>query len=372
MSAFAAFLRKNPVFTVAAVLALFSSFWVPPSAMYLHYINWQVLAVLFCLMLVVGGWRESGIFAYALTKLLPRLSSTRSLAALLVLACFFTSMWITNDVSLLTFVPFSLVALRGRLSQRQISVVIVLQTLAANLGSMCLPVGNPQNLYLYFRSGMDMLAFVRLLLPYSLLSFLLLLSSLRLIPKRSLHPEERKKGKPGLTVKPAALWLLAALFALSLLTVLHLLDYRLSLGLTVLAIGLWRPRYFRYVDGTLLLTFVAFFILVGNLGQLPFFRQLLQGYLAGHEFWLALLTSQVISNVPAAMLLSGFTTDYEALLLGTDIGGLGTLIASMASLISYGIYTRAYPRRQGYFLVVFTLLNLVFLGILLLAYAVIR
>ena len=146
----------------------------------------------------------------------------------------------------------------------------------------------------------------------------------------------------------------------------HVLDYRLTLAIVIVVTSLTRPRYFRYADYRLLGTFVAFFILVGNMSQLPGFRDLLTGYLEGHEFLIALLASQVISNVPAAVLLSGFTDEAAALLLGTDIGGLGTLIASMASLISYGMYVRACPRQQGRYLKLFSLLNLAYLLVLVL------
>lgn len=357
------FLKNNLVLSLAGLLAIFSAVVVPPSWDYLAYINWQVLATLFCLMLVIGGLRESGVFSWLMARQLSHLSSSRQLAGLLILACFFLSMWITNDVALLTFVPFSLLALRGILSRRQIAVVVVLQTIAANLGSMCTPVGNPQNLYLYFQAQLSISRFIWLLLPFSSLSLLLLLISIGYLPKRRLHAAVAG-GPQKITCKLRGLTFLGLLFLLSLLAVVHVLDYRLVFGLTVLAVALWRPRYFRYVDYGLLMTFVAFFVLVGNLAHLEIFHQFLLQYVSGHEFIVALLASQLISNVPAAILLSGFTPDYEALLLGTDIGGLGTLIASMASLISYGIYVHTYPHLQLYYLKTFTLLNLVYLLIL--------
>ena len=156
------------------------------------------------------------------------------------------------------------------------------------------------------------------------------------------------------------------MFSLSLLTVAHVLDYRLTLAIVAAVTALTRPRYFRYADYRLLGTFVAFFVLIGNMSQLTAFREILTEYLAGHEFLIALLASQIISNVPAAVLLSGFTDQGAALLLGTDIGGLGTLVASMASLISYGMFVRACPRQQGWYLKLFTLLNLAYLLVLVL------
>ena len=343
---------------------------VPPTTAYAGYINMPVLSVLFCLMVVIGGLRESGVFAAVLARLLLRLGTMRQLAAVLIFSCFFVSMWVTNDVSLLTFVPFSLMALPRISSERQIALVIVLQTLAANLGSMCTPVGNPQNLYLYFYYGMDLGTFLSLLLPYTLVSLALLALSVFLLPgtpiPMSARLAARRTRNLPVLAPPRQLWLLGGMFSLSLLTVAHVLDYRLTLAIVAAVTALTRPRYFRYADYRLLGTFVAFFVLIGNMSQLTAFREILTGYLAGHEFLIALLASQIISNVPAAVLLSGFTDQGAALLLGTDIGGLGTLVASMASLISYGMFVRACPRQQGWYLKLFTLLNMAYLLVLVL------
>ena len=258
-----------------------------------------VLAILFCLMVVIGGVRESGVFSAVLARLLLRLGTMRQLAAVLVFACFFVSMWVTNDVALLTFVPFFLMALPKVASEEQMALVIVLQTLAANLGSMCTPVGNPQNLYLYFYYAMDLPSFLTLLLPYTLVSFLLLTLSLFRLPGTpipiSVRLAARRTRNLPVLAPSRQLWILGDVFPF-LLAVAHVLDYRLALAFVVVVTALTRPRYFRYADYRLLGTFVAFFILVGNMSQLPGFRDLLTGYLEGHEFLIALLASQVISN----------------------------------------------------------------------------
>lgn len=182
MKSIGSIIKENLVLFLAVAAALASMTAVPPSAAYAGYINMPVLAILFCLMVVIGGVRESGVFSAVLARLLLRLGTMRQLAAVLVFACFFVSMWVTNDVALLTFVPFSLMALPKVASEEQMALVIVLQTLAANLGSMCTPVGNPQNLYLYFYYAMDLPSFLTLLLPYTLVSFLLLTLSLFRLP----------------------------------------------------------------------------------------------------------------------------------------------------------------------------------------------
>lgn len=195
------FLRSNPVLFLASAGALLSFWVVPPSGALLEALNVPVLAILFCLMAVIGGLRETGFFDRLLDHLLGRLQDTRQLGAVLVLACFFGSMWVTNDVALLTFVPFALLSLEGQGTEKQAARVIVLQTLAANLGSMVTPVGNPQNLYLYFRYQMDLGEFLTLLLPYTLASLVLLaLGVVFWIPRRPLEkgggekPDRRGTG----------------------------------------------------------------------------------------------------------------------------------------------------------------------------------
>ena len=277
------FLRSNPVLFLASAGALLSFWVVPPSGALLEALNVPVLAILFCLMAVIGGLRETGFFDRLLDHLLGRLQDTRQLGAVLVFACFFGSMWVTNDVALLTFVPFALLSLEGQGTEKQAARVIVLQTLAANLGSMVTPVGNPQNLYLYFRYQMDLGEFLTLLLPYTLASLVLLaLGVVFWIPRRPLEKGGRgEAGQKGNRRPVREERVLGGLFLLCLLTVARIMDWRLTLGVVTLTILLYRPRWFRWVDLPLLATFVAFFVLIGNLGQVPAFRQLLIGFLEG-------------------------------------------------------------------------------------------
>ena len=163
--------KNNLVILLAVMGALVSMVIVPPSMRYVEYLNGPVLGILFCLMVVIGGFRESGIFSVLLSRLLLRLGTFRQLVMVLVFSCFFVSMWVTNDVSLLTFVPFALLSLRRVASEKEMAVVISLQTIAANLGSMCTPVGNPQNLYLYFHYALNLGEFMALLLPYTCLLY---------------------------------------------------------------------------------------------------------------------------------------------------------------------------------------------------------
>lgn len=366
MTKLISFFKANTVFCLAAFLAFVTAFFVLPSMDYISYIDFRVLGLLFSLMTVVAGLQKAGIFAMVTVRLFRLLHTVRQMAGVMIFACFFASMWITNDVSLITFVPFALVAFHESGEEKELIKVVVLQTIAANLGSMCTPVGNPQNLYLYLVSGMDALSFVSLLLPYTVISFLLLCLSLFLFPARPVKPLDG-----GLVHWPIhQLVLYGVLFLFCMMTVGNILDWRLTTGLVLGAVLFFDRPVLKRVDYILLLTFAAFFIFIGNLKHIDFIYNFLTAHTEGHEFLVSLLASQVISNVPAAILLSGFTENYAGLMLGTDIGGLGTLIASMASLISYKIYT-ARLGQAGKFLFTFTWMNGVFLVILVGCYEVI-
>lgn len=366
MTKLISFFKANTVFCLAAFLAFVTAFFVPPSMDYISYIDFRVLGLLFSLMTVVAGLQKAGIFAMITVRLFRFLKTVRQMAGVMIFACFFASMWITNDVSLITFVPFALVAFHEAGEENELIKLVVLQTIAANLGSMCTPVGNPQNLYLYLVSGMGAFSFVSLLLPYTVISFILLCLSLFWFPGR---PVKALNG--GLVHWPVhQLFLYGFLFLSCMLTVGNIVDWRLTGGLVTGAVLFFDRPVLKRVDYILLLTFAAFFIFIGNLKHIDFIYTFLTAHTEGHEFLVSLLASQVISNVPAAILLSGFTENFEGLMLGTDIGGLGTLIASMASLISYKIYTVRLGQ-AGQFLFTFTWVNVVFLIILVGCYAVI-
>ena len=363
------FIQQETVLTAAAVLAVVSAFFVLPDAQYLGYIDLRTLAILFSLMTVMAGLRRQGFFDGLGRALLSRTHSTFQLTLVLVGLCFFGSMFITNDVSLLTFVPFTFVVL-SRLGvdvRRSLLVpVVCMQTIAANLGSMLTPIGNPQNLYLYGKSGMSMAEFLLLMLPYTVVSLLLLVgwavavcrkqasSCIGVLPEQQNTSADRK-----------IILLDAVLFAVCLLAVVRVLPYGVAFAAVLVCVLFADPHTLRAVDYSLLLTFVAFFIFIGNLGRIPAFSGWLQEFLTGREVLVAVLASQVTSNVPAALLLSGFTAETQALIIGTNLGGLGTLIASMASLISYRQIARELPQGKKQYFGLFTLSNLIFLALLL-------
>lgn len=363
------FVKQEIVLCVDAVLAVLSMFFVPPDAAYIGYIDLRTLAILFSLMTVMAGLRRQGVFDRLGRTLLAQTGSTLQLVLVLVGLCFFGSMVITNDVSLLTFVPFTFVVLSGLApdARRALTVpVVCMQTIAANLGSMLTPIGNPQNLYLYGKSGMSIAAFISLMLPYTVVSLLLLvLWAGALCRGQASACSCAHLQQPDAAADRKIVLLDAALFVVCLLAVIRVLPYGVAFAAVLLCTLFADRSTLRCVDYSLLLTFVAFFIFIGNLGRVQAFSDWLQAILTGREVPVAVLASQVTSNVPAALLLSGFTDKTSALIIGTNLGGLGTLIASMASLISYRQIARELPEEKGRYFKLFTLSNLVFLAILL-------
>lgn len=274
-------------------------------------------------------------------------------------------MLITNDVALITFVPFAIQVLEISDRRESIVRVVVLQTIAANLGSMFTPIGNPQNLYLYSRSGMGVGEFLVLMLPYTILAAVLLFMTIVIGKKQPLHTLQiaseisfKKYGKQVIY---------GGVFMLCLLCVAQILPVWFVTIVTAFVVFFADRDTLREIDYSLLLTFAGFFIFIGNMGRIPAFSDLLKGIISGNETLTAVASSQVISNVPAALLLSGFTEKWEALIVGTNIGGLGTLIASMASLISYRLIVASGPSRKGKYILYFTVGNILFLMVFILA-----
>ncbi len=363
------FFKQETVLCAALALAALSMLLVRPDTEYLSYIDFRTLAILFCLMGAMAGLQKTGVFQWIAQALLARVRKTRQLVWILVLLCFFSSMAVTNDVALITFVPFTFTVLDliGPEARKRLTVpIVVLQTVAANLGSMLTPIGNPQNLYLYGRAGLSLGAFLLLMLPYTCVSFLLMIlwstvqSRAYNVPVEVSFREEIRLDR-----KKAQLAGYLVLFALDLLTVARVIPYGLALLLTIAGLLVLDRSIFARVDYSLLLTFVGFFVFIGNMGRLPVFYEFLQKIVSGHELLAGAAASQVISNVPAALLLSGFTEDFPPLIVGVNLGGLGTLIASMASLISYKFVAREEPGMKGPYFRQFTYTNIAFLAVLL-------
>lgn len=407
--------RKDPVLVVAIVLAIISCAAVPPDAAYAEYVDLRTIGMLFSLMTIMAGLSRLGVFRIACRHLLSAVRGPRRLALALTLLAFFSSMLITNDVALVTFVPFALLALRTLDSPRHACFTVVMMTIAANLGSMLTPIGNPQNLYLYSTSHMALTDFLLLMLPYAAAALVLLVGAIAFFGRIPEHAKEKAArsvdaGNPASSSEdgsadspatcgeadnaasatdanetpqlasdaddpaPSPLRVLpwAALFVLALLSVAHILPYQAIVAVTIVVALAADRRALLHVDYALLFTFIAFFVFVGNVGRIEVVSAALAQLIDGHELAVSVIASQVLSNVPAAILLSGFTSNFAALIVGANLGGLGTLIASMASLISYKQVALVLPREKGRYFMLFTVWNIAFLAVLAVLAAVLE
>ena len=363
------FLKKEIVLTISGILAICSCFLVRPDAKYAAYIDWHTILILFCLMAVMAGFKDIGLFKYIGETLLKKIQSERGVVCVLVFLCFISSMFITNDVALITFVPLALLILNMAKMNASLCYIMTLMTIAANLGSMLTPIGNPQNLYLYSVSGMALGSFVSLMLPYTIVAAFLLLVGIFIRFRKNSVPVEMEKSTDTMNGKRIVYY--GILFVLCLMAVAKICPIGLLFGIVLTAVVIDNRKLLLQIDYSLLLTFIFFFIFIGNMGRFQAFRTFLMAILAGRVTLVSVLSSQVISNVPAALLLSGFTNDWKDLIIGTNLGGLGTLIASMASLISYKQLAQNHPDKKGKYMVVFTIANIIFLILLYGMYLVI-
>ena len=330
-SSFIEFLKKECVIVIAVTLAILSSFISIPK---LSYIDFKVLILLFNLMVVVAAFKELKVLDSIAIGLLKKCNTYTSISLALVFITFISSMIVTNDVALITFVPLSIVI--ARKANINVLKIVVFQTLAANLGSSFTPMGNPQNLFIYSFYNLSPIDFFKITLPIVILAvlFLVLLVFKDKKMNLSLDLEDVKIDNKR------DVYLFGGLFLIILLSVFHVIDYKVTFLITVIMVLILNKKLFSQVDYSLLITFIGFFIFVGNISTMDVVKNFMEGILNSPKstFLASVLSSQVISNVPATMLLSGFTDHFKELLLGVNIGGMGTLIASLASVISYKIY----------------------------------
>ena len=327
--------KKDPVLFISGILAIVSCFIVHPDLEYIGYIDFRVLAILFCMMLVVSELVILGVFDTLTNKLLSKVHSSRLVSLILVWLAFFLGMILTNDVTLVTLVPFAIALMKTFEDRKTLTFTLILMTVATNLGSMQTPIGNPQNIFLFTHYNMEIGHFTLLMLPFSLCSLALVTAAVFVLCKdmKITHEQPAKK-------------------------VMLIMD----------------REAFKGVDYTLLITFVFFFVFVGNMGRIDVVNTWVSSIVGRSPVLVAVAASQVISNVPAALLLSAFTENSEALVIGTNLGGLGTLIASMASLITYKFHA-ALPRskeKSVSYIGAFTVVNILFLAVLLGLYFIIR
>lgn len=369
-------IKSNAILYISGLLAVISCFFVHPDKAYFGYINFRVLAILFCLMLIVAALGHIGTFDILTNKLLTRVRSYRGISLLLSLLAFFLSMFLTNDVSLVTLVPFAIMVLAPFGENRKLMFTLIIMTVAANLGSMLTPIGNPQNLYLYDHYKVPIADFLMLMLPYSALALASVVILTFVLVRGSAELPHSGRGEQT-RLSAVRLIIYFVLFVLNILTVVGFVHYLISLAVTVTVMLIMDRKAFRKADYNLLLTFIFFFVLIGNIGRIDVITNALSGLVTKYPVPAAVLSSQIISNVPAAMLLSAFTDDGKSLIIGTNLGGLGTLIASMASLITYRFHAaftkeqadRAEGKKENY-LLHFTVINVIVLVILFALYLI--
>ncbi|MBE6860226.1 MAG: citrate transporter [Ruminococcus sp.] len=362
MKKFLSFAKSEIILVISFFLAIVSMFFVHPSLKYLDYINFSVLIILFCLMITVAGMRNIGFFKMLSDLMLKKAGNSRKLGFIMMNICFFSSMLITNDVALITFVPLTILILEKSDNFKDLILIAVIETVAANLGSAMTPVGNPHNLYIYSYYNLSIGVFFKTMFPFVAISYVLLSLLCFALSKNQLAP---KHGSANRKLSKAHLLIYFILFIISLLTVLKIIPDYICLAITLITVLIVKRKLLLKVDYSLLFTFVFFFIFVGNAGRIDAIRDFISNIVIGREILVAAALSQVLSNVPTTVMLSGFTDNAIDLLKGVTLGGLGTPIASMASLITYKFYVKSKNANVGAYMKYFLFINFAFMAILM-------
>ena len=357
---FGGFVRKNMVMVIALLAAAVTCFFVPPDKAYLDYFDVKTLTCLFCVLAVVCALKNIHFF-YMLAKQLVRMFRNARMCILaLVYITFIGSMLIANDMALLTFLPLGTFVLATTGKGKYTAFTFIMQNIAANLGGMLTPFGNPQNLYLYTKFNIPNLEFMQIMAaPFVLAIALITLCCIIFVKPEPLALKEEKLSLP---VGRSVVYLL--LFALAIAIVFRGIPYYIGLIVIPAALLFMDRKALKMVDYPLLFTFVFFFIFSGNMARIDVIRRVFSFLLEKSTLLFSVASCQVISNVPSAILLSQFTTNYKELLLGVNIGGVGTLIASLASLITFREYTKQQKGKTGYYILLFSAFNFAFLIIL--------
>ena len=358
--ALAAFAKKNIVMLVALLAATVTCFIIPPDEAYWDYFDVKTLTCLFCVLAVVCALKNINFF-YMLAKKIVRVFRNARLSVLaLVYITFIGSMLIANDMALLTFLPLGMFVLTTTGKQKYMAFTFIMQNIAANLGGMLTPFGNPQNLYLYTKFQIPTLEFMEIMAP----PFVMAVALITLCCLIFVKPEPLELTDEPMQMPVIRTVIYMALFALSIVIVFRAIPYWVGLIVIPLALIFMDRKALKMVDYPLLLTFVFFFIFSGNLARVDAVRNLFSMLLEKSTLLFSVASCQVISNVPSAILLSQFTDNYRELLLGVNIGGVGTLIASLASLITFREYTKQNKGKTGYYIALFTAFNFAFLILL--------
>lgn len=354
------FVKANAVVLIAAFASIITSFIVPPDREYLGYFDFKTLTCLFCVLAVVCALRNIRFFYTMAKAIIRKFKNAKFIILALVYITFIGSMLIANDMALLTFLPLGYFVLHTTGKEKYMAFTYIMQNIAANLGGMLTPFGNPQNLYLYTKFEIPDAEFVKIMFPPFIVAIsLITVLCLIFVKSEPLEIEEKAAELPKARV---AVYL--ALFALSILIVFRTVPFVLGLIVIPVSLLFLDREALKQVDYGLLLTFVFFFIFSGNMARIDVVRTFFSALLEKNTLIFSALSCQVISNVPSAILLSQFTLNYRDLLLGVNIGGVGTLIASLASLITFKAYTKDQPGHTLRYIAKFTAFNVLFFGVL--------
>ena len=357
-----AFIKKNVVMVIALCAAIITSIFVPVDKEYLGYFDYKTLACLFCVLAVVCALKNINFFYILAKKVVQLFKNARMAILALVYITFIGSMLIANDMALLTFLPLGFFVLTTTGKEKYMAFTFIMQNIAANLGGMLTPFGNPQNLYLYSVFEISNLEFMQIMAPPFVLSVLLItICCIVFVKAEPLRLEDEK-----VVLDPQKTILYLVLFTLSILIVFRGIPYWIGLVVIPVVLFFVDRKALKMVDYPLLLTFVFFFIFSGNMARIDVVRDIFSALLDKSTLLVSTLSCQFISNVPSAILLSQFTQNYADLLVGVNIGGVGTLIASLASLITFREYVKHNPGKTGYYIMKFSLFNFAFLIILIL------
>ncbi len=354
------FFYRNPVLCLAGLLAAGSAILVPPDVQYLEYLDLRTLTCLFCTLAVICALQDVHFFTILAERLVKLTGNLRTAVLSLVIITFLGSMVLANDMALLTFLPLGYTVLTSTGNKKYMAPVFILQNISANLGGMLTPFGNPQNLYLYSHFSIPAGEFMKIMFPPFLLAVLMLIACCLFFPARALTLSVQTQGR--LLRKRNLFYLI--LFAFSVAIVFRLFPYWIGLIIVPVSLFFADRRALREVDYGLLFTFVFFFIFAGNLSRVDAVRDVLSSLMAKEPLLVSVASSQIISNVPTAVLLSNFTTDYAPLLVGVNLGGTGTLIASLASLITFRKYRKYAPGTTVKYFLLFSAFNFAFLFLL--------
>ncbi len=354
------FTKENIVMVIAFLAAIITSFFIPVDKQYINYFDFKTLTCLFCVLAVVCALKNINFFYMIARKIVKYFKTTRMSILALVYITFIGSMLIANDMALLTFLPLGYFVLNTTNKEKYMAFTFIMQNIAANLGGMLTPFGNPQNLYLYTKFNIPNLEFVHIMFP----TFIVAISIITVTCCLFVKSEPLEISDEMVTLSPYKTIIYLLLFALAIIIVFRAIPYYIGLIIIPLVLLFTDKKALQMVDYPLLFTFVFFFIFSGNMARIGAVQELFSMLLGKSTLLFSIISCQFISNVPSAILLSQFTQNYRDLLLGVNIGGVGTLIASLASLITLKEYLKYNPTKIKYYIGLFTVMNFGFLILL--------